>query len=108
MNYDEVPDDYAAVTPAPIVPSPVAAIIRTLSPMLAGWVLAAIVWAFTPLGVAVPGEFRGWLEATIPVVLGALYYVVARWLEARWPKVPWLGSTRQPLYTEPARRAAAD
>ena len=99
---EPIPDD----TDPAVVPSQVTAIIRTLTPMLVGWIVAGLVWALTPLGVVIPESFAGWLETAVPVVLAALYFLLAKALEKRWPSVPWLGSTRRPLYTPPASGAA--
>ena len=99
---EPIPDD----TDPAVVPSQVTAVIRTLTPMIVGWIVAGLVWALTPLGVVIPETFAGWLETAVPVVLGALYYLLAKALEKRWPGVPWLGSTRKPLYTPPATGAA--
>lgn len=95
---EPIPDD----TDPAVLPSQVTAIIRTFVPYLVGWIIAGVTWATTPLGVVVPDTFRGWLETALPVVLGSLYYLLAKQLEKRWPGVPWLGSTRRPLYTPPA------
>lgn len=95
---EPVPDDTDPV----VVPSPVSAVIRTFVPYLVGWIVAGVAWATTPLGIAVPDQFEGWLNTALPVALGTLYYVFAKWAEKRWPGVPWLGSTRMPLYTPPA------
>lgn len=95
---EPVPDDTDPV----LLPSQVTAIIRTVVPYLVGWIISGIAWATTPLGIAVPEEFRGWLNTALPVVLGSLYYMGAKWAEKRWPGIPWLGSTRLPLYTPPA------
>lgn len=96
---EPTPDDAGPV----VVPSPVSAVIRTFVPYLVGWIIAGVAWATTPLGVSVPdGELRAWLTTALPVALGTLYYVFAKWAEKRFPGVPWLGSTRMPLYTPPA------
>lgn len=95
---EPIPDD----TDPAVVPSRVTAIIRTFTPMLVGWVVSVVVWALTPLGVSVPPSFSTWLEGALPVVLAALYYLLAKWLEHVAPSIPWLGSTRRPLYTPPA------
>ena len=100
---EPIPDD----TEPAVVPSQVSAVIRTVTPMLVGWIVAGLVWALTPLGVVIPDTFAGWLETAVPVVLGALYYLLAKALEKRWPGVPWLGSTRKPLYTRPTDGPAA-
>ncbi|MGN8689472.1 peptidoglycan-binding domain-containing protein [Atopobiaceae bacterium HCP3S3_F7] len=99
---EPIPDD----TDPAVVPSQVTAIIRTLTPMLVGWVVSVVVWALTPLGVSVPPSFNTWLEGALPVVLGGLYYLLAKWLERVAPSIPWLGSTRRPLYTPPATGGA--
>lgn len=89
------PDDASEI----IVPSMVTAAIRTITPMLIGLILAGLTWAFTPLGVEIPTALLPWLESTLPVAIGSLYYIAAKFLERKFPSIPWLGSTRKPLYT---------
>lgn len=91
------PEDASTV----IVPSIVTAAIRTITPMLVGLILAGLAWAFTPLGVEIPGMLLPWLESSLPVILGSAYYLLAKFLETKIPSIPWLGSTRKPLYTPP-------
>lgn len=101
VEEDPIPDDNDSV----VVPSKVSAIIRTVTPYLVSYLISALTWAFTPLGVALPDGAQAWLETALPIILGSLYYLLAKVLEKRWPNVPWLGSTRLPLYTAPARLA---
>lgn len=102
---EPIPDD----TDAAVLPSKVAAIIRTVSPYIVGWLLSGLLWLVGVVGldITLPEGVEGALTQAVPWVLGTAYYALARYvLEKRWPGVPWLGSTRQPLYTPPA--AAAD
>lgn len=86
-----------------------ASTIRTLSPMVAGSVLAAAVAAgLLPDGVA--DAVRDALTAALAGVLSSAWYVSARWLERRqgpsWPALAaryagrWMlgGVIRQPVY----------
>ena len=89
---DPTPDD-----DAPVVPAQVSAVIRTFVPYL----IAGLVWLLARVGFDV--ELPAGTDVFLTTVLGTLYYMLARQLEKRWPQIPWLGSTRQPLYTAPAR-----
>lgn len=91
---DPTPDD-----DAPVLPAQVSAIIRTAVP----YIVMGIVWLLARVGLDV--ELPAGTDALITTLLGTAYYALARQLEKRWPGIPWLGSTRQPLYTAPARLA---
>ena len=93
------PDDLDAL------PGIVISTIRTITPYLVGWLLTAALWIARPLGLDLPEGAAEYLTGTLPILLGSIYYLAARKLEARWPGVPWLGSRTQPIYP---RRAAAD
>lgn len=95
---DETPDP-APDDDAPVLPASVTAIIRTVVP----YVIAGLVWLLAKVGLDV--ELPAGTDVFLTTVIGTLYYMAARQLEKRWPQVPWLGSTRQPLYTAPARLA---
>lgn len=72
-------------------------IVRTLSPLVVGWLLSLPVTA--ALGVD-----QGTLTALVTVALSAGYYVAVRALEQRWPGVGvLLGSARQPVYVRSER-----
>ena len=96
---DPRPDDLDAL------PGIVISTIRTITPYLVGWLIAAALWIARPLGLDLPEGAAEYLTGTLPILLGSIYYMAARKLEARWPGVPWLGSRTQPVYP---RRAAAD
>lgn len=105
---EPIPDDTTPVLPAQVV-----AFIRTATPFLVTWILAGVTglsglvsrWLGFQLGI--PEGMETWLATGVPVILGAAYYALARVLERRWPRVPWLGSTKQPLYTPRATKATA-
>ena len=73
--------------------------IRTYAPVLAGAILS---W-LASLGLDVGAEGNVGLTIFLTGLFSALWYLVARKLEERWPSVGrWmLGSSRQPQYTEP-------
>lgn len=79
-------------------------VIRTFTPLVAGWLIG--------LGLV---EWTGLTEADITnlvtVLLSAAYYLVARGLEHVWPKAGvLLGFPRKPVYppaTSEASRSAA-
>jgi len=81
------------------------AIVRTITPYLVGWVLSLPLtgWILTQLDVPA-GDARESLTRAVPIVLGAVYYVVAHWLErAIDPRFGvLLGSTSQPAYSPSA------
>jgi len=67
-------------------------LIRTATPLLAGWLIG--------LGLI---EWTGLSEADVSnlvtVLLSAIYYMVARLLEEAWPQAGWLlGLARKPAY----------
>ena len=80
------------------LPPLVTATIRTVTPYLVGWLLTAALWIVRPLGLDLPEGAAEYLTGTLPILLGSIYYMAARKLEARWPGVPWLGSRSQPTY----------
>ena len=80
------------------LPPLVTATIRTVTPYLVGWLLTAALWIARPLGLDLPEGAAEYLTGTLPILLGSIYYMAARKLEARWPGVPWLGSRTQPVY----------
>ena len=84
------------------LPPLVTATIRTVTPYLVGWLIAAALWIVRPLGLDLPDATSDYLAGVLPLVLGSAYYVAARRLEARWPGVPWLGSRSQPTYGQQA------
>ena len=83
MNNDDALEVEGRALP-PIVTSS----IRTITPYLVGYVLAAVLLVLRPLGVEIPAQAEEWLGGVLPLLLGSLYYVAARKLEQRWPSVP--------------------
>ena len=96
------PDDLDAL------PGIVISTIRTITPYLVGWLIAAALWIARPLGLDLPDATSDYLAGVLPLVLGSAYYVAARRLEARWPGVPWLGSRSQPTYGQQADDGYSD
>jgi hypothetical protein len=99
-------------TPAPpALPAPpavVTSLIRTWSPMVAGWLiglpLARPVLAL--FGIDTPTAQRVGAGA-VAVVAGAVYYGVVRWAESRWPAVGrLLGRAAAPAYPTTAAPGA--
>ncbi len=66
--------------------------IRTITPMLVGWLVTAL---------ALPETTTQQLEGALFVIISGAYYVVARWVEERFPKAGWLlGYNAEPVYLE--------
>lgn len=86
------------------------AIVRTVVPYVVGWLLSLglTVRILALLGVS-DADARAALTKAVPVVLGAVYYVVVRWLERNVdPRFGvLLGSTAQPAYTPPVAEQSA-
>ena len=80
----------------------IAAVARTVSPFIVG---AIVTWVATTWGVAVPEDLSAQVTTWLTVGIGALYYVVVRWAEQRWPAVGrWLlglGARLKPVYASP-------
>jgi len=73
-------------------------IIRTVVPYLVGWIVTLLATA----GVEVSAEFRSDLVTFLSFLIGTLYYVVARFLEKKWPKLGFLlGVPTAPVYGTP-------
>lgn len=71
--------------------------IRTAVPLVVG---ALVAWLAVK-GINVPVEFIAPTTALITALAGALYYVIVRKLEAKYPKVGvLLGVAKQPEYKE--------
>lgn len=69
-------------------------IVRTLSPMIAGYIVSLLAeWGLDLSGKPTTAQ-------TIAVVAGIVWYLVARWLERKWPSIGglMLGSSQQPTY----------
>ena len=77
--------------------------IRTVSPAVAGWVIALVVTqfpTFAELLDKLSSEWRLIVYGLIASALTGIYYAFARWAEGRWPSIGlWLlGSAKQPSY----------
>lgn len=77
--------------------------IRTVSPAVAGWLIALAVTQFPNLANALDSLSPNWRIVVIGVsasILTGVYYAIARWAEGKWPNIGrWLlGSTKQPSY----------
>lgn len=71
------------------------AIVRTVVPLIVGYVLSLAVMA----GLHVPEEVVGLVELVLVTVLTAAYYALIRWLSERWAWVGWmLGYPTNPHY----------
>lgn len=100
---------HALAEPPQSAPDPVAAAIRTLTPYLAGWIMTGLLALLdaTHWHITVPNDARDKIASLLPIALGWAYYLLAHLLlERRWPRIPWLGSRRQPTYTDPTARHA--
>ena len=70
-------------------------IIRTVTPIIVGWLLSVLLL----INVTVTPETRLAITNLIGAVLSALYYIVVRWLEQKYPGLGWLlGKPVQPTY----------
>lgn len=68
-------------------------LIRTWTPILVG---ALVAWLIS-LGIDVSDEVQAGLVVLLTAVLQGVYYLAARLLERRWPRLTvLLGSTQQP------------
>lgn len=82
---------------------PTPAVVRTIAPMLAGFVLAFL----ASHNIHVSAEYQEYLVAGLTVGLGGAYYVVASVLQSRWPLAGiLLGSTAKPTYEGRHRKAS--
>jgi len=69
--------------------------IRTGVPVVIGWLVFTVNNWIEPLGVEVD------TETVAGPVIGALiwgYYLLARWLEQKYPQIKWLGVSSTPSY----------
>lgn len=75
-------------------------IVRTVVPIVAG----AIITFFASKGINFDDSFKANLLLLLQSLFTALYYIVVRAIETRYPKAGWLlGSTKTPEYTDPAK-----
>lgn len=74
------------------------AIVRTAVPLLVSWVVSILL----SINVDVTPEQQVTLINGLGIALAAVYYVVVKHLEKRWPILGvLLGSTKQPVYVDP-------
>ena len=63
-------------------------LVRTVVPIVAGWIIAAAVHADIHLD-----------PALVQTVVTAVYYASVRFAEERWPQIGWLlGTPKTPAY----------
>lgn len=87
---DQLPD-LKIPTAADLWPS----FVRTVVPFIVSWIVSILLL----INVTLTDAQRDSLSGLITLVLGALYYIAARWLEQRFPQLGWLlGSKKQPTY----------
>lgn len=69
--------------------------IRTVIPMVVG----ALASYMTSKGIELPAEAFAGLVTFLTATLSALYYLIVRWLETKWPAFGWfLGVPGKPKY----------
>lgn len=79
-------------------------LVRTYVPLAVGWVVTFL----ATLGISVTDDQRAALVSLLGTVVGALYYLLARLLEKKFPALTWLlGSPVQPVAYAPATPAPA-
>lgn len=82
-------------TPMPSLGDVVTGFIRTIVPMIVGWLVALAASFEITLDDGTVASLNGLLT----VLFGALYYLIVRFAERRWPGIGWLlGSPKQPTY----------
>lgn len=69
--------------------------IRTITPYIAGAILGYLT---TQFGLEVPEDLEIEITAALTTLFGAIYYVVARYLETKFPRFSLLLSNKQPTY----------
>lgn len=82
------------------MPDFLASFIRTLVPMVVGWLLSIplVTRVFDALGVS-GADRNAWTARGLTVAIAAVYYLVARFLEQHKAVFGWLlGVAKQPLY----------
>lgn len=79
--------------------------IRTFVPIAVG---AALTWLGTSFGIVLPEEMSAQAAILATGAVVALYYLIVRALEKRWPFFgALLGAKREPAYEAPIPPAAA-
>lgn len=72
------------------------AVIRTLIPIVVGWVVALLVSA----GIHIDTDLAAGLIVSLSTLVASLYYIGVAWLERKWPWFGWLlGVARNPVYS---------
>lgn len=75
------------------------AVIRTVIPIVAGWVVALL----TAANIPVEAEVQAGLIVSLSAIVSSLYYALVAWLERKWSWFGWLlGIARNPIYPKPA------
>jgi len=75
------------------------AVIRTLVPIVVGWVVALLAAANIPISP----EVETGAVLSLSTLVASLYYIGVAWLERRFKWVGWLlGVARNPVYERPA------
>lgn len=71
------------------------AIIRTVVPIIVGWVVAQL----ARVGLDMPAEVVAETTTNITLLAASLYYIAVAWLERKWAWFGWLlGVARNPVY----------
>lgn len=71
------------------------AIIRTVIPILVGWVVALLATASIPVDASI----QAGLILSLSTLVSSLYYILVAWLERKWAWFGWLlGVARNPVY----------
>lgn len=74
-----------------------ASIVRTVTPIIIGVILAVI-------GTDVAGVDEASLTPVISALLAALWHALVRVLESKWPSMGWLlGLPKKPVYVTPGK-----
>jgi hypothetical protein len=71
-------------------------LIRTYVPLVAGGLLT---WLATTLELAIPEDASSGFVGTTVLVVSGVYYLIARWLESRWPAFSFLLGTPKSVST---------
>lgn len=74
----------------------VTSIVRTVTPMIAGGIITFL----ANKGFSLDATITANVYASVQMVVSALYYIIVRSLEAKFPKIGiLLGSVKTPQYT---------
>jgi hypothetical protein len=73
----------------------VIALVRTVVPIVVGWLLAQL----AAIGIHLPGDVEPQLISGLTALFGSLYYAAVAWLERKYKWFGWLlGIARNPEY----------